>query len=46
MQKMLAKFQKAKILADVDKCKFHITETKYLGLISIKMNPAKVDTIK
>lgn len=36
--------------ANVNKCKFHVTETKYLGLIisknSIKMNPAKVEAIK
>ena len=36
--------------ANIDKCKFHVTETKYLGLIiskdSIKMNPAKVEAIK
>ena len=34
----------------MDKCEFHVTETKYLGLIisvdNIKMDPAKVDTIK
>ena len=34
----------------MDKCKFHITETKYLGLIistkGIKIDPSKVDAIK
>ena len=34
----------------MDKCKFHVTETKYLGLIistdGIKMDPLKVDAIK
>ena len=50
VRKVLTKLQEAKIQADVDKCKFHITETKYLGLIistkSIKMDPSKVDAIK
>lgn len=47
---MLTKLQKGKILADVGKCEFHITETKYLGVKvstnSIKIDLAKVDTIK
>ena len=34
----------------MDKCEFHVTETKYLGLIistdGIKINPSKVDAIK
>ena len=34
----------------MDKCEFHVTETKYLGLIvstkGIKMDPAKVKAIK
>ena len=47
---MLAKLQKFDIQADVNKCKFHITETKYLGLIisqdGIKIDFAKIKTIK
>ena len=47
---MLTKLQEAKIQADVDKCKFHVTETKYLGLIistkGIKIDPSKMDAIK
>ena len=47
---MLTKLQKAGIQADVDKCKFHVTETKYLGLIisteGIKIHPSKMDAIK
>ena len=47
---MLAKFQKFGIQADVNKCKFYVTETKYLDLIiskdSIKIDPAKVEAIK
>ena len=50
MRKVLTKLRKAGIPADVDKCKFHVTETKYLGLIvgteGIKMDPSKVDAIK
>ena len=34
----------------MDKCEFHVTETKYLGLIistdGIKMDPAKVNAIR
>ena len=50
VQKVLTKLREAGIQADVDKCEFHVTETKYLGLIisidGIKMDPAKVDAIK
>ena len=49
VQAVLAKLQEAGIQADVDKCKFYVTETKYLGLIistnGIKMDPAKVKAI-
>ena len=47
---MLAKLQEAGIQADVDKYKFHITETKYLKLIistdGIKIDPAKIKAIR
>ena len=50
VQKVLMKLQEAGFPADVDKCEFHVTETKYLGLIisvdGIKMDPAKVEAIK
>ena len=50
VQKVLTKLREAEIQADVDKCKFHVTKTKYLGLIistnGIKMDPSKVDAIK
>ena len=50
MQKMLIKLREAGIPANVDKCKFYITKTKYLGLIisvdSIKIDLAKVEAIK
>ena len=46
---VLAKLCEFGIQADVDKCKFHVTKTKYLGLIistdGIKMNLAKVKAI-
>ena len=49
MRLVLVKLCKFDIQADVDKCEFYITKTKYLGLIvsteKIKMNPAKVATI-
>ena len=50
VQKVLARLQKAGIPADMDKCKFHVTETRYLGLMistdSIKINLAKINAIK
>ena len=45
MQTMLAKLQKTEIEADVDKCKFHIIEIKYLKLI-ISSNNIKIDFAK
>ena len=50
VRKVLMKLREAGIQADVDKCEFHETETKYLGLIistdGIKIDPSKVDAIK
>ena len=50
VRKVLTKLREAGIPANVDKCEFYVTETKYLGLIvstkSIKMDPLKVDAIK
>ena len=47
---VLAKLREFGIQADVDKCEFHVTETKYLGLIistdGIKIDPAKVEAIR
>ena len=49
VQLVLAKLCEFGIQADVDKCEFHVTETKYLGLIvsteEIKMDLAKVAAI-
>ena len=50
VRSVLAKLQEFSIQADINKCKFHVTETKYLSLIiskdGIKIDPAKVKTIK
>ena len=47
---VLAKLRKFEIQADVDKCKFYVTKTKYLGLIistkRIKIDPAKIEAIR
>ena len=49
MQAVLAKLQKARIQADIDKCKLYMIETKYLRLIistdSIKIDFIKIETI-
>ena len=46
---MLERLREAGIQADVDKCKFYVQETKFLGLIisteGIQMDPQKVSTI-
>ena len=46
MRLMLAKLCESGIQADINKCKFHMIKTKYLGLIistkRIRMNPANV----
>ena len=50
MRKVLTKLQKINIPADVNKCKFYVTKTKYLGLIisikGIKIDPSRVKAIK
>ena len=47
---VLAKLREFGIQADVNKCEFHVIETKYLGLIisteGIRMDPAKINAIK
>ena len=47
---VLAKLCEFGIQADMDKCKFHVSETKYLGLIvsteGIKIDLAKVTAIR
>jgi hypothetical protein len=49
VRKILQRLREANIQADVDKCEFHITETKFLEMIvdrdDIKMNFEKIKTI-
>ena len=50
MRLVLAKLCEFGIQADVDKCEFHVTKTRYLGLIvsteGIKIDSAKVVAIQ
>jgi hypothetical protein len=49
VQKILQRLREANIQADVDKCEFHIIETKFLDMIidrdDIKMNLEKIKVI-
>ena len=45
MRLVLAKLHEFRIQADVDKCKFHVTKTKYLELI-ISTKRIKIDFVK
>jgi hypothetical protein len=49
VRKILQRLRETNIQADVDKCEFHITETKFLEMImsrdDIKMNFEKVKAI-
>lgn len=49
VKKVLIKLKEAGLFLDINKCEFHVTEVKYLGLIittdGIKMDPAKVEAI-
>ena len=49
VRSVLTRMRKAGLYADIDKCEFHVQETKYLGMIvstdGLKMDPKKVDTI-
>jgi hypothetical protein len=49
VRKILQRLREANIQIDVDKCEFHITETKFLEMIvdrdDIKMNLEKVKAI-
>jgi hypothetical protein len=49
VRKILQRLREANIQANVDKCEFHITETKFLNMIlsrdDIKMNSEKIKTI-
>jgi hypothetical protein len=47
---ILRALRKAGLQAEIEKCEFHTTETRYLGLIigteGVKMNLKKIETIK
>ncbi len=49
VRKILQRLRETNIQADVDKCEFHTTETKFLEMIvdrdDIKMNPEKIRAI-
>ena len=49
VRKVLERLRAAGLQADIDKCEFFVTETKYLGLIisvdGIRMDPAKIKAI-
>jgi hypothetical protein len=47
---VLRALREAGLQAEIEKCEFHTTETRYLGLIigteGVKMDPKKIETIK
>ena len=47
---MLGALRKAGLQVEIEKCEFHTTETRYLGLIigteGVKMDPKKTETVK
>ena len=49
VKRILIKLREAGLQVDITKCKFHVTEVAYLGLIvtteGIKMDPAKIETV-
>ena len=49
VRQVLQRLREAGLQADIDKCEFHVQETKFLGLIvsteGIRMDPHKVSTI-
>ena len=50
VKKVLDHLRQAGLQADIRKCEFHITQTKYLGYIisteGIEVDPAKIEAIK
>ncbi len=46
VRQILQRLQEAGLQADINKCKFHVQKTKFLGLIvstkDIRINPQKV----
>jgi transposase InsO family protein len=49
VREVLERLRKAGLQVDIEKCEFHVTETKYLGLIigqdGIRMDPEKIRVI-
>jgi len=49
VKRILARLQECKLQADIDKCEFHVTCTKYLGFIintdKIAVNSEKIRVI-
>ncbi len=49
VRQVLQRLREAGLQADIDKCEFHVQETKFLGFIvsikGIQMDPQKVQTI-
>ena len=47
---MLQALKEAGLQVEIEKCEFHTSETRYLGLIigikGVKMDPKKVETVK
>ena len=47
--KVLAKLEEAGLYLDINKCEFHVSKVKYLGVIittnGLKMDPQKVEAI-
>ena len=46
VQKVLKKLRAAGLQVDIEKCEFHVSETKFLGLIvgrdGVRMDPEKI----
>lgn len=50
VEKVLKRLRDAGLQADIDKCEFHVTETKFLGFIigvdGIAVDPEKIEAVK
>lgn len=50
VKKILAKLREAGLQADIDKCEFHVENTKYLGFIvgtdGLKFDPQKIEAVE
>lgn len=49
VRKVLLKLREAGLQADIDKCEFHVQETKFLGLMvstnGLRMDPSKIEVV-